>query len=98
MRGWPFRTLIIIGIAAIVATAMPTLREFFAVDSCLDGGGVYDYAAQICRTDVQSLPVPARPILRKPDSGSIVLALGVALALARLFVTLDRRARARAAA
>jgi hypothetical protein len=30
--------------------------ELLAVDTCLDSGGVYDYAQAYCRTDAQTLP------------------------------------------
>lgn len=44
--------------AAVLASVVPALLHFVAVDRCLDAGGVFDYSARICRGDVESLPVP----------------------------------------
>jgi len=34
-------------------------RQFFAVDSCMDRGGVFDYSRAACRFDVTTLPYEA---------------------------------------
>jgi hypothetical protein len=98
MNSWLVRLGLIALVAALVATVLPSVREWLAVDTCLDAGGVYDYATRVCRTDVASLPARGWSPLRAPDRGSLVVAAIVALAMARLFVTLDRRAKSRVAA
>jgi hypothetical protein len=98
MRSWPVRIALIAIVGTLIATGLPGIREWLAVDACLDAGGVYDYQGQRCRADIQTLPVRSSPVFRAPDAGSLIVALGVAIAMARLFVTLDRRANARAAA
>jgi hypothetical protein len=98
MKRWPLRLLLVVLVASFVATLLPGVRESLVVDRCLDGGGAYDYAAHICRTDVQTLPMRRSPLLRMPDLGSAVVALAIAIAMIRLFTTLDRRAKSRATA
>jgi hypothetical protein len=78
-----------------VAAAAPILSllglyaiRFLALDSCLDSGGVFDYIALSCRTDVQSLPVG--PLVRPPLAQAL-LAAGAGLAV--LSVLFGRRAR-----
>ncbi|HEU4994177.1 MAG TPA: hypothetical protein VFT29_05130 [Gemmatimonadaceae bacterium] len=93
MKSWRLRIPLIVGLAGLVATLLPGIRERIAADRCLDRGGVYDYVAHACRTDVQTLPSGPSSLLRAPDAGSIVIALIVAMALARIFITVDRRAR-----
>ncbi|WP_413578566.1 hypothetical protein ACLVWU_08515 [Bdellovibrio sp. HCB290] len=41
--------ILILFLIALAALAAFSLREFFAVDACLDGGGCYDYTAKVCR-------------------------------------------------
>jgi hypothetical protein len=98
MNRWIPRVALIVLVSALVASALPGFKERRAVDACLDGGGVYDYAAGTCRTDVQSLPSGSIAWLRVPDRGSLMVGAFVALAILRLFVTQDRRSRARQAA
>jgi hypothetical protein len=95
---WIPRAALIVLASALVASALPGFKERRAVDACIDGGGVYDYAARTCRTDVQSLPSRPIALLRVPDGGSLMVGAFVALAILRLFVTHDRRSRARQAA
>lgn len=50
--------LIVVSLAVLLAHYG---AEVLVVDSCLDSGGAYDYAAARCRTDVPTLPyVPYR--------------------------------------
>jgi hypothetical protein len=98
MNRWIIRSALIVIAAGLVATALPGLREWLAADACIDSGRVYDYAARVCRNDIASLPTRDFRFMRIPDTGSVVVALFVAIALARLFITLDRRAKARVAA
>src|SRR5688572_20508184 len=98
MKIWFFRTLLIVIVAATAAMLFPGIREFLAVDGCLDAGGVYDYSRHTCRTDVQTLPSEPVRLLRSPDRGSIIVALAISVAMARLFATMDRRRRAAASA
>jgi hypothetical protein len=95
---WIPRAALITLASALVATTLPAVKEQRAVDSCAEGGGVYDYAARACRTDVESRPSRPIALFRAPDGGSLMVAAFVALAILRLFVTLDRRSRARRAA
>jgi len=43
----------------LIVLAVHFVRQFFAVDSCLDRGGVFDYAHDSCRFDVITLPYVA---------------------------------------
>jgi len=47
--------------------------RYLSRDACLDSGGVFDYAALLCRTDVQTLPVGR---LVDPLLATFLLALG----------------------
>ena len=38
--------LLLVGAAAF---AFPYVRDFLAIDSCLDSGGAWDYAAKVCQ-------------------------------------------------
>jgi hypothetical protein len=40
--------LLAVGFLGIAIAAVPYTREFLAVDSCLDGGGSFDYAVAVC--------------------------------------------------
>ena len=40
--------LLFVGSLAIAIVAVPYTREFLAMDSCLDGGGSFDYLAATC--------------------------------------------------
>jgi hypothetical protein len=91
MRSWPLRILLIVIVAGCFATLLPGVREELAIDECVDGGGVYDYATHVCRTDVISLPGKDASLFRAPDRDSIVVGLAVAIAMICLFFTLDRR-------
>ena len=62
--------------------------RFLALDSCLDGGGVFDYVTLSCRTDVQSLPAGS---LVRPQLALSLMVGGVGLAI--LSLLLGRRAR-----
>jgi hypothetical protein len=93
MKRWFGRAVIIVVVAGAVAMGLPALRELFAADSCLDSGGVYDYQRHGCRTDVQTLPAQRNAVLRRPDRGSALVGVAIALALTRLFTTIDRRRR-----
>jgi hypothetical protein len=44
-----------------VALAAHYVVNFTAVDSCLDSGGVFDYAHASCRFDVTTLPYSSYP-------------------------------------
>jgi hypothetical protein len=98
VNSWIARITIILVVAGFVAALLPGVREWLAVDACLDSGAVYDYANRVCRTDVQSLPSHPIRFLQVPDQGSLVVAALVAIALLRVFVTLERRSKAAAAA
>ena len=84
------RTLIIAAAAVLVAVSFPAVREFSAVDGCLDSGGVYDYVAGACRHDVERLPATPGPWIRAPDFGSVSAALLVAVAFLAGFAIRDR--------
>jgi hypothetical protein len=84
------RTLIVAAAAILVAVLFPAVREFSAVDNCLDGGGVYDYVAGACRHDVEKLPANPGPWIRTPDFGSLSAALLVAAAFLVVFTVRDR--------
>jgi hypothetical protein len=88
---WTWRALLIGVIAVGVATILPAVQQFLAVDRCLDAGGAYDYIARICRTDVEALPASSIHWLQAPDRGSTLVAVLVAVGLARAFASLDRR-------
>ena len=87
------RTLIVAVTAIIVAISFSAVREFSAVDECLDGGGVYDYAASACRQDVDKLPTAPRSWIRMPDLESVGAALIVAAAFVVVFAIRDRSTR-----
>jgi hypothetical protein len=93
MRFTLSRTLIIAVAAVLVAVLFPAAREFSAVDSCLDGGGVYDYVAGACRHDVERLPATPGPWIRTPDFGSVGAALIVTVAFLAVFAIRDRSTR-----
>lgn len=93
MTTWALRGLLIATVAVTIAIVLPGIRELVAVDRCLDAGGVYDYSRRTCRTDVQTLPAHDISLFQSPDRGSIIVALAVAVAMARLFMSLDRRRR-----
>ena len=85
------RLPLVLGIASVAAilclVGLYCIR-FFALDSCLDAGGVFDYVALSCRTDVQSLPVGS--LIRPPLALSLLVA-GAGLAI--LSLVLARSAR-----
>ena len=87
------RTLTIAIAVILVAVSFPAVREFSAVDNCLDGGGVFDYVAAACRHDVEKLPATPGPWIRTPDFGSLTVALIVAFALLAMFALRDCSAR-----
>jgi hypothetical protein len=93
MNRWLGRAVLIVAVASLVATLLPGIRQSLAVDRCLDEGGAYDYSRRTCRTDVQSLPAEQMRMLQLPDAGSLVVAFAVAIAMTRLFTTIDRRKR-----
>ena len=41
--------IVVAGASAVVFALAPPVREFIAVDRCLDAGGAFDYAAAECR-------------------------------------------------
>jgi len=86
------RTLTVAVAVILVAVSLPAVREFSAVDNCLDGGGVYDYSASACRHDVEQLPATPGPWIRTPDIGSASVALIVGVALLAIFAFRDRSA------
>ena len=98
MTNWAPRLVFIAIVFVTIATVLPGIREWLAIDACLDRGAVFDYTAQICRTDVQSLPTRPRGIVRVPDMISLIVSAAAAIVLASLFVGLDRRSKAREAA
>jgi hypothetical protein len=53
------RILWILPLVPLSILAVHFVRQFFAVDSCLDQGGVFDYAQDSCRFDVMTLPYVA---------------------------------------
>lgn len=67
IRVTPGRLALLVAVVMLVAVTAPAIREFFAVDACLDSGGVYDYASGQCRHDVQRLPFAPRPWLEVPN-------------------------------
>jgi hypothetical protein len=87
------RTLIIAVAAVLVAVSFPAVREFSAIDGCLDSGGVYDYVANACRHDVERLPATPGPWIRTPDFGSIGAALIIIVAFLAIFAVRDRSTR-----
>jgi hypothetical protein len=95
IRLTPLRIIILAATVIALAVLLPGVRDFLAVDSCLDAGGVYDYAQGRCRYDVVRLPVPpAAALLRLPDTGSVVGALGVGAAMLAIFAMKDAWQRA----
>lgn len=66
------------GIALLLVAgviALLPLRTFLAVDSCLDGGGSYDYANRVCDF------VENHPFARPRIPGSVFLGGGIVLAV-----------------
>jgi hypothetical protein len=92
MTKWFWRGATILIVVSVVAAFLPGVRQFVAVDKCLDSGGIY-YSQRSCRTDVQSLPAESVRLLQVPDLGSLVVALAVAVAMSGVFTTMDRRKR-----
>lgn len=80
--------LALVGAASVLSLAALYTIRFLALDSCLDSGGVFDYAAVSCRMDVQSLPVGS---LVRPPVALALLATGAVFAT--LSLLLGRRAR-----
>lgn len=74
--------------AAILCLVALYCIRFFALDSCLDAGGVFDYASSSCRTDVQSLPVGS---LIRPPLALSLLAAGAGLAFHSLLLARSAR-------
>lgn len=90
IRMTPLRVLVLSMTIVAVAVLLPGLRDIMAVDSCMDAGGVYDYAQGRCRHDAVSVPVPpAAGMLRRPDVGSVVGALVCGAVLLALFAGKD---------
>jgi len=75
MHVLPRRLLVVAGTLSVLAIVVAYVARFLAVDSCLDSGGVYDYASHLCRTDAKSLP-------RGPLLPHWVVALSIALSTA----------------
>lgn len=90
MRLTVCRTLAIAVAAVLVAVTLPAVREFMAVDNCLDAGGAYDYAAHVCKYDVKALPFSAAGWIRMPDLYSMSAALILVVAFAGLFIARNR--------
>ena len=70
--------LIVLGGALAVWPALSYVREFVAVDSCLDAGGSFDYAQSRCDR-AETYPFVAYSE-RHPNSLSIAAVGGVVLA------------------
>ena len=51
------QVLSVFAVAAMLSLAGLFAFRYLSRDACLDSGGVFDYVALICRTDVQTLPV-----------------------------------------
>jgi hypothetical protein len=56
---WRSRILWILPFVPLSILAVHFVRQFFEVDSCLDQGGVFDYAHDSCKFDVMTLPYVA---------------------------------------
>jgi hypothetical protein len=70
--------LIVLGGALALWPALGYVREFVAVDSCLDAGGSFDYAQSRCdRAETHRFVAYSE---RHPNSVRIAAAGGVALA------------------
>lgn len=52
------RSAIVVGMLLLGAVVVPYTREFLAADSCLDGGGSFDYTAGACDHDANHAYVP----------------------------------------
>lgn len=63
-----------LGASALLLAAAPSVLRFLRVDACLDNGGIYDYLADVCRFDVQHLPVPDRTPVSLPTLGVLTVA------------------------
>ena len=81
----------ILAIASLAALAAHYVINFIAVDSCLDSGGVFDYADAACRFDVTTLPYSSYSIqYRSLIWGTLILAV-VLLAWGRFSGRWNRR-------
>lgn len=90
MRLTPFRLTVLLIALVSAAILGPAVREFLAIDSCLDSGGVYDYVRHSCRYDVTRLGVlRLGGWVRRPDAPSVVLAVEFTALLAGIFVVKD---------
>ena len=77
--------LIVLGGALVVWPALDYVREFLAVDSCLDAGGSFDYAQSRCDR-AETHPVVEYSerhanSLRTAAAGGVVLATGIVIFL-----------------
>ena len=97
MRLNPGRTFAIAAVAILVAVLFPAARESWAVDDCLDAGGVFDYVGDVCRHDVDKLAAAPGPWIRKPDFGSITVALAATAVLLAGFAVRDQSDSSRGA-
>jgi hypothetical protein len=62
--------------------------EFLAIDRCLDSGGVFDYTAGRCRSDVEHLPIsPLHYIVRY---WWLVLGVGIMVIAGRVALARER--------
>jgi hypothetical protein len=88
-RLWPYTR---VGQAGVAVAALATLvlsahwvREFIAVDSCLDAGHVYDYVRERCDSSALSLPVipyaQRHATFVVASSGLIIIGLVTAVAI-----------------
>ena len=75
--------LLVVGTLLLGAVLVSYARELFAVDTCLDGGGSFDYAVGACdhKESHRYVPFNARHPTAKPT-----LISGGALVLAGLFL------------
>ena len=76
----------IVGVALMlvaVGVIWSPLATFFAVDSCLDAGGSFDYVARVC--DFEQTHTYA------PTNNAARFSFGVALALSGVAVTIAAR-------
>src|SRR5688572_17219522 len=96
MTRWIGRGILIVVVSGFVAATLPAVRQFIAAGRCLDSGGAYDYARRTCQSGAQAIAGDLQ-WFQAPDGGSLVVGLAIAVALARLFTTLDRRKRSSAA-
>jgi hypothetical protein len=79
--------LLVLGFVALVPLAAAAIREYVAVDRCLDAGGSYDYTAARCdhqRTHtVRPFAERQRALLLGTGVAALALSVGAAIARGR---------------